>query len=166
VTSYSTCINCATDKVACGRRNEVRAAIKGTGITSVKFRCADRKSMFHAGQRVAVTWTVGGDGYELDETWPATVIRESGNRFVLSVDDVDSDEGTPARGYIRNEQLFVKVSPHRLQKLDEPDRKICEFCQLTPGFGDICKNKDELWGGDGSPPDCILKMQVTACAAQ
>ncbi len=164
MTSYSTCINCAADKANCTRRAEVRAAIKGVHITSVKFRCTERQSMFRRGQRVSVTWTVGGDCYELNETWPATVIAEVGTRFVLSVDDVASDEGTPARDYIKNERLFVKVSPSRLTALDEPDRQICKFCERAPITGDACQDRDaDIWSFNGGyPQGCLLSPKSAA----
>ncbi|MBY0394555.1 MAG: hypothetical protein K2Q27_14970 [Novosphingobium sp.] len=164
MTSYTTCINCAADKQACERRNAVRAAIKGAHITSVKFRCTDRQSMFHPGQRVGITWTAGNGDYELDETWPGTVIRESGTRFLIAIDDVPSDEGTPARSYIRNERLFVKVSPSRLQLLDEPDRRICKFCERAPATGDACIDRDtDIWSfNSGFPLGCMLKEAADA----
>lgn len=165
MTSYTTCINCAADKQTCERRNAVRAAIKGAHITSVKFRCTDRQSMFRTGQRVAVTWTVGGDNeYELDETWPGTVLRESGTRFLISIDDVPSDEGTPARSYIKNERLFVKVSPSRLRALDEPDRRICTFCDRAPVDGDACQDRDrDIWSFNSSYPlGCLVKERADA----
>lgn len=164
MTSYSTCINCAADKEACDRRKEIRAAIKGARITSLKFKCAERKSMFRPGQRVEVTWTVGGDVYETDETWSGTVLRESGTRFHIAIDDAPSDEGTPARDFIRNERLFVKVSPHRLNALDEPDRQICNFCERAPAEGDSCKDRDgDVWSFNGGyPMGCLIKDNVDA----
>lgn len=165
MTSYITCINCAADKNGCARRAAVRTAIKGAGVTSVKFRCADRQSMFRPGQRVGITWTVGGDGYELDETWPATVIAETGTRFLVHIDDVESDEGTPARDFINNERLFVKVSPSRLRPLDEPDRTVCKWCQRAPVPGQKCPEAlpdvADIWP-DGVPPYCVLREEQGA----
>jgi hypothetical protein len=99
VTSYTTCTNCAADKHACDRRASVRAAIKGFGITSVKFQCSTRIARFQPGQRVEVCWPVYDDcdGMPNLESWKATVIAETGSRFVIKVDDADSGEGTPAQ---------------------------------------------------------------------
>jgi hypothetical protein len=163
MTSYTTCINCAADKATCERREQVRAAIKGAGITSLKFKCDKRQSMFHVGQRVAITWEVQTEApYSLDETWPGTVVRENGTRFVVAVDDVPSDEGTPARDYIKNDGLFVKVAPHRLQALDEPDRSICGYCERTPIAGDACDHRDaDLWRHCGGyPPKCLAHLHL------
>ncbi len=151
---YATCINCAADKANCARRAEIRAAIKGTGITSAKFSCTDRRSIFQPGQRVSVTWPA----YEsvedyYDESWPATVIVESGNRFVIQVDDVPGTYETPARDYIKNQNLFAKASAARLRAIDEPARAICGFCGGAPGDGP-CPEIGRGW--DGSPPNCVL----------
>lgn len=163
MTSYSTCINCAADKTNCPRRRAVQEAIKGAGITSLKFRCSERKPMFRPGQRVSVTWAVGGDNeYALDETWPATVIKESGTRFLLSVDDVESDEGTPAKEFINNERLFVKVSPSRLTLLNEPERAICRFCDRAPLAGSDCPERSAEWfhTTGNCPPGCMLAQEA------
>lgn len=130
---YRTCARCAFEKAPCERRAEVAARIKGTGLTSVTFRCALRTSLFHPGQRVAVTWEVYGEPsyYECPsslESWPATVVQETAKGFVILVDDVESDEGTPARDYIRNEKLFCNVRVGKLKALEEPDRRVCGFC--------------------------------------
>ncbi len=161
MTSYTTCINCAADKTACARRRDIRAAIKGAGITALKFRCPERQSLFRIGQRVSVTWTVFYDREDgMDETWPATVISENGTRFLLSIDDVDSNEGTPARQYIKNERLFVKVSPSRIQALDEPDRAICKWCEQAPLPGSECQNRNDYWGFQSLPPGCLLAPEA------
>ena len=149
MTYYATCTNCAADKASCARRDEIKTALRGTGITSVKFKCANRQPMFHAGQRVSVTWPNG----EYDESWPATIITEVGTRFLISVDDTSGDLETPARDYVKNERLFAKVSPVKLRALDEPDRAICEFCGTAPGNG-VCPEIGKGW--DGNPPRCIL----------
>ena len=157
---YSTCTNCAVEKSTCIRRAEIRSAIRGIGITSAKFRCDDRLSIFHPGQRVAVTWPVGDDYDDTNyESWPATIIAEVGTRFLISVDDVDGDFETPARDYIKNERLFAKVSPHKLRAIDEPCRAICKFCGSAPGNGP-CPEKGSGW--DGLPPTCILAQEIGA----
>lgn len=151
MTYYSTCANCAADKELCVRRAEIRTAIRGTGITSAKFRCAGRQPLFHAGQRVSVTWPNGE--YDENESWPATIITEVGTRFLISVDDTPGDLETPARDYVKNERLFAKVSPAKLLALDEPDRAICAFCSTAPGDGQ-CPEIGKGWGGN--PPSCLL----------
>lgn len=162
MTSYTTCTNCAADKHVCSRRAQVRAAIKGAGITSVKFQCGDRLARFQPGQRVGVCWPVYDDADEMptQEMWPATVMFEAGSRFVIQVDDVESDHGTPAREYLNNQTLFAKVPPSRLTVLDEPARRICSWCGSAPdpeASAQDCVDRF-VWDRETGfcPPACIL----------
>lgn len=139
MTAYRTCHNCALAKLPCARRDSLQTEIKGLGITSLKFACSERKPLFVHGQRVATTWPVSGD-YDgegtpevTDETWPATIIRESGSRFLAVVDDVRSDYDTPADSYFKNAGRFVRASASRLAPLDEPVREICPACDSSRG---------------------------------
>ncbi len=134
MTYFRPCKNCIREKTLCARRDEVRTAIKGTGITSVAFRCAERQPIYSVGQRVAVTWPVnnGCDSEYPDwtlETWPATVVAERGTKFQILVDDASSDFETPARSFIKNESLYAKVTAPKLGLLAEPDRQVCAICQ-------------------------------------
>lgn len=140
--NYVTCTNCARDKSACVRREEIRAMMAGHSVQSIKFRCDLREPLYKPGQRVSTEWGVSGDDYEMPtrELWPGTVIAETADRrFVVRVDDVASDEGTPARGYFRADRLYVKCPAGRMKLLDEPPRPICTICgEVEPGL-------DECW---------------------
>lgn len=158
MTIYSTCINCAADRKSCQRRATISRAIKGCSITSIKFRCVDRIPMFAPGQRVSVTWpTTDDQGFVDTETWPATIIVESGSRFVIQVDDVPGDLETPAREYVNNPNLFAKVTVSKLRALDEPARIICDFCGGAPGDGP-CPERGKGW--DDNPPSCLLSRRA------
>jgi hypothetical protein len=151
---YRTCTNCARAKSPCVRRDEISKAIKGASITSVKFLCADRIALFLPGQRVAVTWPVSLDGEAaVDESWGATVISENGSRFLIAVDDAESDNETPIGEFLRNERLFAKVSPSKLRALDEAPRAICGWCQRAPAPGEVCTNK--VGWEPSTPPNCL-----------
>lgn len=106
-----------------------------------------------------------GDGWKRVEV--ASITHEeppfSTKGIIVSIDDVDSDEGTPAREYIKNERLFVKVSPSRIRRLDEPDRPICNWCQKAPGPDDACQERstDTWWHMVGNcPPGCITAARA------
>lgn len=170
MTFYRPCFNCAFAKLPCARREAVAAGIKGLGLTSLKFRCSERRPAFAVGQRVEVGWMVsepdGECGLETTrEHWPATVVAERGNKFQILVDDVDSDYGTSARGYIKNETLYAKVSASKLRPLAEPPREVCGTCQgvaadgtVTGCFGWAAK---EGWDGHSAyTPEGCLKARL------
>lgn len=158
---YRTCRNCILEKLSCDRRASVAEKIKGAGLTSVTFRCETRRPLYRPGQRVEVSWTVPDmDGeYGLEATlerWPATVANESKKGFVIVVDDVDSDYGTPARGYIKSDSLYCNVSAVKLRPLDEPDRAACSYCgSVANADGSVTG----CWGHDSSvaAKDCLAR---------
>jgi hypothetical protein len=130
---YLTCRNCGVDRNGCARRAEIRARVKGLGITSLKFRCADRKPIYHAGQRVEVTWKYCPPDWDWEEgmsleTWPATVVQETKKGFLIAVDDVPSGNDLPAREFIKSASLYCNVAAGKLAPLNEPDRRSCDYC--------------------------------------
>ena len=157
MTAYNTCRNCAVDKATCERRTKVSAGIKGLGLTSIKFTCADRQPLYRPGQRVGVTWPYydpdcGWEDRLSLETWPATVISETGKGFLICVDDVPSDNELPAREYIKSQNLYCNVSAAKLASLDEPDHAICEHCESTPGVDGTVLGCWAIGGFDGMSP--------------
>lgn len=160
MTYYRPCKNCLLEKEPCPRRDAVRAALKGTGVTSAAFRCNERKPIFAIGQRVTVTWLVpehdeyGGYENGLHESWPATVIAERGTKFQIVVDDVASDEGTRARAWMKNESLHAKVTAPKLKALDEPNRELCPSCQaVVQPDGSVVG----CWNDEISPARCLKR---------
>lgn len=144
MTAYRTCHNCGIDRATCPRLSAIKTQVAGLNLTSVKFKCADRLPLYAPGDRVNVTWTVGTEGYEEanDEMWPATVIGEKGSQFIICVDNVDSDEGTPAKSYVQNDSLYAKASAQRLTPMtggDDTPRTVCGLCGEIKEHGlDAC----------------------------
>lgn len=149
MTSYQTCLGCAVDRNSCSIRANVKAGIKGLGLTSVKFKCTGRVALFQPGERVYVTWNIPdyanidwyGEADWMPESWPATVVQESAERkFVIKVDDVNSDEGRPAKEWIKNQNLFCKVKKSKLSRIAEPHRSICEKCMEPMDADEKCRS--------------------------
>lgn len=147
MTYYTTCLNCAVDKSACAKRKAVSNAIKGTGITSVKFRCTERVSKFRHGQRVAFDWRYyaddgSGEGYETE--FVGTIMHEkAGNkRFAVRVDQDGEHYDCKPSDILKNAE-FISVRPADLRPLDEPDRVICPLCaRYEDGDGE----RERCWG--------------------
>lgn len=161
---YLTCRNCGVNCQTCARRAEVQAGVKGLGLTSIKFRCADRRPMYHAGQRVAVTWKYSPPDWDYEdglslETWPATIVQETKKGFLIVVDDVPSGNDLPAREYIKSESLYCNVMATKLAPLDEPDRQTCEHCRSAQNADGSVTG---CWAADGF--DGMIR--VTNCLAQ
>jgi hypothetical protein len=161
---YKPCKNCASDKSTCARRAEVAAAIFGHSVTVINFRCADRKQMFHTGQRIGFRWTDYGDGqFEEDAItlfYHGTVIEEKGLRFIIRVDDGPSADAAQyqARDVFKSDNLVIKVKPSDMRALPEPDRTMCPACCAYPNESGRCQG----WGEPGSwdnywPDGCLQK---------
>ena len=139
MTRYVNCFNCAVETAACPRRAEIRRALSGTHIYSVKFKCDSRQPMFSAGQRVVFHWTWwdDGDGYPVE--FHATVLREVGSKFVVQVDrgQSSSDDGVMSEDVFRkNDQLLIKVRPSHMRALEEPPRRTCQTCYYVEGVAE------------------------------
>ena len=153
MTHYTTATHCAVDQSSCQRRANLREAMKGQHVYSLKFRCNDRRAMFAAGQRVKFDWVMWEQSGDDDEGLPlvfnGTVLRERGTKFVVQVDrDTDaSGEGIQAKEVFRkNDQLLVKVKPACMRPLDEPDRSVCLVCYRVEGVAeDRCYRIGDGW---------------------
>lgn len=164
---YRTCKNCAFDHRSCERRSALEAGVKGLGLTGVTFRCDLRQPFYRIGQRVGVTWKFvlpeWGWGYEEGvsaEEWPATVVAETKRGFRIVVDDVPSDNGTPARDYIKSDSLYCNVTAGRLRAIQEPDRAVCGYC------GSAENGDGTVTGCWASNNGCDGMFKVDSCLAQ
>lgn len=165
MTHYATCFNCATDKSACPRRLALQASLKGNAVTSLKFRCPERKAFFAPGQRISFTWSLweNQDEYEPDEmelVFHGTVIRERGTKFVVQVDAGKdaSDEGIEASDvFKKNDALLIKVRPAHMSALDEPPKVVCLTCFHVEGRAE---NRCYRSGSSWVPKGCIIPPAV------
>lgn len=162
MTHYATCFNCATDKATCARRTALQKALAGSGVTSVKFHCPERKALFAPGQRVSFDWSVW-DSYGYEESrvplvFHGTVVRERGSKFVVQVDagkDASGEEIEAADVFKKNEALLIKVRPANMTALDEPTKAVCLTCYQIEGQEDRCYRSDgQVW----VPKGCIKSV--------
>lgn len=158
MTHYATCFNCAVDKSACARRQALRKALAGNAITSLKFRCPERRPFFVSGQRVAFDWkSFESDEYDtsvLHLTFAGTVIRERGAKFVVQVDsgkDIE-DDIEASEVFKKNDALLIKVRPADMRPLNEPAKAVCLTCYQIEGQDDRCyRSAGQVW----IPKGCI-----------
>ena len=172
---YKPCKNCAADKVSCPRRAEIAKAIAGLSVTVVNFKCGDRQTLFHTGQRVAFNWTSWerleefAEDHGLGLIFHGTVIGEKGLRFIIRVDDGPSAdaEKIAARDTFKNDSLVIKVKPSDMRALAEPDRQLCPACSAYPDETSRCQGWEEP-GGFGSywPTGCLIRQAQKLEAAE
>lgn len=154
MTYYHKCKNCAVYPASCERRQNIKASIRGLGLTSVKFACPDRLPLFHAGQRVEFDWSYWDDSArdiygECDEdvlTFSGTVVceNESARRFVVRVDQgavqssVEPEVSYYPKDVFKNGGFAVKVRPQNMRTLSEQSKDICPDC-LGYGVSERCQ---------------------------
>ncbi|WP_395451163.1 hypothetical protein ACHMW7_16050 [Aminobacter sp. UC22_36] len=161
---YATCLNCAVDQSACQRRANLRDAMKGQHVYSLKFKCSDRRPMFAAGQRIEFDWVMWEQSGDDDEGLPlvfnGTVLRERGTKFVVQVDrNADaSGEGIKAEDVFKNnDQLLIKVRPASMRPIDEPTRSVCGVCYRVEGVAeDRCYRIGDGWTPVGCTQDSAV----------
>ena len=143
------CRNCTLSKLLCTKRDELRKAIKGLGVTSAKFKCEDRKPAFASGQRVSFCWTLYGedDGYgygfgdDLSVEFVGTIIAEvrNGHKFTVRVDaEGEFYDVKPAETF-RNGGDVVNVRASDITAIDEPSRTFCADCLQYEGETGRCQ---------------------------
>lgn len=157
---FASCLNCATDKATCERRQAMNKAIKGLGITSAKFNCPDRQSKFRPGQRVEFDWRYYEpvDDYGVADqcivTFVGTIMREKPNnrRFSIRVDQHGEHYDFAPSEVLKNPE-FTSVRPDDIRPLGEPDRPICPNCAAYDDPADM--ERQVCWArGDDVPKGC------------
>ena len=140
MTVYRTCYGCAADPKTCQARKAVSDQIKGLGVTSIKWRCPDRKDRFHVGQAVWATTHSGviqseydGGGYIGD--FPAIIIRHQGARAVVMIEPgaLDRTERAPFTP-LNAGNGFCKIPLTRLKERDAPTVAVCPTCEMPDGL--------------------------------
>lgn len=128
---YHPCKNCAVGSNSCSRRADIRNAIAGLHVTSIKFECAKREPLFQPNQRVKFAWSYwepseyGASDNGCKLIFSGTVIAESGTKFIVRADDEfgapadDDSESMSPQIVFRNEDLVVKVKPCDITPLDD-----------------------------------------------
>jgi hypothetical protein len=162
---YKPCFNCAADKAACARRQEVRDAIAGLNVTAINFRCDIRQPMFRPGQRVEFDWIsyddeaafYCGDGEETVTFFGTVMHEKAGNkRFAIRVDpDQECDSITP-KDVFKTGGDFTSVRPADMRALGTPDRTICHVCAAYDD--DEADKRSKCLQGDyfNAGPACLV----------
>lgn len=166
MTAYTTCTGCARDPKTCEFRQQIRTAILGLGVTSIRFKCPIREAAFPPGQRVIVGWPLDDRideyGHEKPVRFYATVLAElKPGRYRVKVDDGRDIDGA---GYDAPDDLrsegYANVSIHRLTRVeDEPRLTVCPSCEdiYEQGALNRCRSSSYF-----RPADCLRRSLAEA----
>lgn len=137
-----------TDQDCAAKRDEMRAKVRGLGLSSATFKCPVLAEHFRVGRRISINTPVlkyaGYHEYDYRVSHVevrATVLTFDGRRFkcVVDLEDMeraqseDQGEGVKeAKDYIyRKPMLAGRI----VQFLDEPDRALCGGGNIAGGDG-------------------------------
>jgi hypothetical protein len=142
-----TCNGCAFDG-ACERQKDKRAALRGLGITTVKFICKDRRDAFSPGQPVIFTTYVVDDDGEyrsgaIEVSYQGHCIKQFGLKVFGFIKPGTEDAGGEGIPFEAQKAGFVKM-PMRRVKADDTrlyaDLSYCDQCGAYAGLGQCFKD--------------------------
>ena len=155
MTYYHPCKGCAIDPAGCDKRKNIKTALAGLSITSLKFKCAERKPLFYPGQRVSFSWAVcigqdhEGEGRYRKMRFNGTVICESSRptKFTVRVDQDGDGYTEEPKNVFRNGGDVVNVRAADLVLLGKPDCTFCPSCLQYEGETGRCWDKSSGYIG-------------------
>lgn len=136
--TYQTCFGCVHGAGFCQERENVKALVKGVGVTSLKWRCKHRRPMYQPGEAVWANiftgWEDRGDSWGREEQafadFPGVVIRVKGSKAVVFIEpgvlsdceEYNFEPHNSGSGY-------VKIPLIRTKKRDAVREHVCPCCQ-------------------------------------
>jgi hypothetical protein len=145
--TYRTCTGCVHSSGFCQAREDVKATVKGIGVTSLKWKCKWKRPVYQPGDAVFVE-TIGyepeGDEDVFIGSFPATVIQTKGSKLVCFIEPGVEDEiqGVPFEPKAHGNG-HVKVPMIRVTKREGIRESVCEFCNRITrlvGHEDYCRD--------------------------
>ena len=153
MTHFPTCLGCVRAPEACESFARLKEAIAGLGVTTIKWRCADRAAAYVPGSPVMVmtySWSER-DPDEPDSLrfalrpYPGVFIKKAGTKGVcfikpgeLSADDYEfpfvPKASVTGKGFIK--ARLALISPREGAAIDVA---LCETCGAIPALQGGCK---------------------------
>lgn len=138
MTAYRTCFGCLHQGKPCAARDAMRANLRGLGVTSIKWKCADRVSRFKCGDAVwAETYSSYGNAdFERAERsdFPAFVTDVTGSKVVVYIHNGSLSQCEEYE-FEANNNGFCKIPMGRIRPRDAAAQAICKHCRLPEMFG-------------------------------
>ena len=129
MTVYRACTGCILQGQPCEARDAMRTALKGLNVTSVKWRCAARRTRVNRGDPVWVETVGDQSDADLRGEFPAVAIKDVGPKVLVFIEagvrdrggDVEFIPGAGARG-------FCKIPLSRITAREGGKYELCPHC--------------------------------------
>lgn len=142
-----TCNGCTYDG-ACERQADKRAALRGFGITTVKFICKDRRDVFSPGQPVVFTTYITDDDGEyhspvMEVSYRGHCIKQIGTKVIGFIKPGAEEVCGEEIPFEAKNGGFVKMPMRRVKPDDTrpyADLSYCDQCGAYAGLGQCFKD--------------------------
>ncbi|WP_202306486.1 hypothetical protein [Mesorhizobium sp. L-8-10] len=131
-----TCYGCIHQAEPCVARDAFKAHLIGLRITSVKWKCLQRKTKFNVGDPV---WVETYESYDRDAEraeFPGTVARVMGGKALVYIRP-EARSRCEDYNFEASGNGFCKIPFARLEDRDAPREDICRYCCLPASFGHV-----------------------------
>lgn len=131
---YRACMGCVLQGKPCDLREQVKAQVRGLGVTSIKWRCIGRKPRVEIGDPVwaltveATKGTYDEDGEPRRDYFPGIAIADKGSKMIVFIEpgaegrDNDDSKFETSSG-------FCKIPLSRITIREGERVRVCKHCQ-------------------------------------
>jgi hypothetical protein len=133
--TYRTCTGCVFGEAFCNVRENVKAQVKGLGVTSLKWTCKWKRLAFRPGDAVLVetlAFDPEGDEEFYVRTYPGIAIQNKGSKLICFIEPGASEHGDENLYPFEPKgsgEGFVKVPLKRVSKRDGVRETVCHYCR-------------------------------------
>lgn len=134
MTFYRTCTGCISAGQPCSAKDALRKTLKGLGVTSVKWNCADRVARFQVGNlvwadTVADRNEVDDDGYPFRAEFPGVVVDAAGTKPLVFIDPGVKSNSHEYEFVAGSSNGFCRIPLSRLKAREGEKQQVCASCQ-------------------------------------
>jgi hypothetical protein len=139
--NYATCRGCFRARQKCETRDALRSKILGLGVTSIKWKCADRQNRFEVGDPIwayTADWhfNSGEEGSPTMDHFPGVVIHLCADgKILVFIEKGALGRETEAEFYPLGGRGFCKIPISRLSNREGERETICKHCQWPSSKG-------------------------------
>ncbi len=134
MTTYRTCRGCVLSGKPCETRQALATALKGLGITSVKWNCKMRETRIKIGDpvwidTVASRTEVDDNGYPYRGEFPGFAIEDLGSKLLVFIEPKSPDRNDEDLLFDPGESNgFCKIPLSRITAREADRQEICKSC--------------------------------------
>lgn len=139
---YRTCTGCTLQGQPCAARDLVKAQVRGLHVTSIRWKCEERKPRFAPGDAVWVKTSAGGDQVSrygdhemIIAEFPGHVIEQVGSKLRVFVQPGAKSSEEEDVEFITTGRGFCKIPFGRIRERTGEWQPMCATCEMPAHLG-------------------------------